>query len=80
MNLQQPVQEPFLERTFEIHVRNTSSQALDLYWENYVSIDGRVAAFADRTALPEPGTWAMMGLGLGLMAWRVRATRTRAMA
>src|SRR5690606_7340545 len=26
-------------------------------------------------AIPEPGTWAFMGLGLGLMAWRVRAKR-----
>lgn len=26
-------------------------------------------------SIPEPGTWALMGLGLGLMAWRVKATR-----
>ena len=25
--------------------------------------------------IPEPGTYALMGLGLGLMAWRVRTVR-----
>lgn len=73
---QQPVEDSFLERTFEIHVRNTSSQALDLYWTNYISIQGRVGPLVNKTALPEPGTWAMMGLGFGLMAWRVRVARS----
>ncbi|HIV72322.1 MAG TPA: PEP-CTERM sorting domain-containing protein [Candidatus Aquabacterium excrementipullorum] len=32
-------------------------------------------AFPPGAPVPEPGTWALMGLGLGLMGWRVRATR-----
>lgn len=28
-------------------------------------------------AVPEPGTWAMMLVGFGMIAWRVRASRSR---
>lgn len=43
-------------------------------------VDARVRASAGLSAyakpIPEPGTWALMALGLGVMGWRVRALRT----
>ncbi|CAH0350744.1 PEP-CTERM sorting domain-containing protein [Aquabacterium sp. CECT 9606] len=62
-----------LERTFSIHVRNASNQALTVGFTGLMSAYGSV--LPTRTLVPEPGTWALMGLGLGLMAWRVRTGR-----
>jgi hypothetical protein len=33
---------------------------------------GRITDIAPPPALPEPGTWALMGAGLALLGWRVR--------
>ncbi|GEM_PF-5235716 len=62
----------YLERHFEIRVTNTSNKALDLYFQNMVGSGTWVYAIDATSAIPEPGTWAFMGIGLGLMAWRVR--------
>jgi hypothetical protein len=42
----------------------------DLSFLVTTDLDGAIAAVA---AVPEPSSWAMMGLAAGLMAWRVRA-------
>lgn len=34
-----------------------------------------IAHEAIAAAVPEPGTWALMGLGAGLLAWRLRRER-----
>ncbi len=65
----------YLERHFEIRVTNTTNKALDLYFQNMVGSGTWVRAIDATSAIPEPGTWAFMGIGLGLMAWRVRASR-----
>jgi hypothetical protein len=39
------------------------------------ALDGVSALQASVTPVPEPGTWALMVLGLGALAWRRRAPR-----
>lgn len=68
---------PYLERSFTIHVKNASSQSLSLALTADLGVFTTVSPKLLATApIPEPGTWALMGLGLALTAWRVRATRT----
>jgi hypothetical protein len=60
-------------RSFTLTVNNTSSKSLlvSLGLNEYVS-----GYYSKATsAVPEPGTFAFMGLGLGLIAWRTRGRR-----
>lgn len=70
------------EQTFSIAMANFTSQSLngDLFLGTrseatlYVA-DPLVTEVPQVPGIPEPGTYALMGLGLGLMAWRVRTPR-----
>ena len=39
---------------------------------------GRITDIAPLPAIPEPGTWALMGAGLALLVWRARRVHTTA--
>lgn len=60
---------------FQIHVRNTSSQSVNLYMTTYLSAFASVNALQDRVPVPEPGAWALMLLGLGGVAVAARRHR-----
>ena len=65
----------YVERSFEIQVKNTSFLPVSLYFANGLRAYSSVYAIDATYAIPEPGTWALMTLGLGLMGWRVKTTR-----
>ncbi|RZI78553.1 MAG: PEP-CTERM sorting domain-containing protein [Rubrivivax sp.] len=64
---------PLLERTFSIHVKNASSQALTLRLSSTLQVSSSVIP---TTAVPESGTLVLMGLGLGFIAWRQRTRQS----
>lgn len=68
------------EQTFSIAMANFTSQALngDLFFgtrseATLYATAPLVTEVPQVPGIPEPGTYALMGLGLGLMAWRVKA-------
>lgn len=72
------------QQAFSIQLSNTTSAqyngALKLFLGSQLGIDLHDTVVVgpevpEVPSIPEPGTWALMGLGLGLMAWRVRANR-----
>lgn len=72
------------QQAFSIQLSNaTSGQytgALKLFMGSQLSLSLQdtvvvVPEVPTVPSIPEPGTWGLMGLGLGLMAWRVRAAR-----
>jgi hypothetical protein len=62
-----------LTKSFSLSVENTTGDYLTLFLSGstQASFNARVID----SVVPEPGTWALMALGLGLLAWRVRASR-----
>jgi hypothetical protein len=42
---------------------------------HYGSAPGLVLSDFQAAAVPEPGTWGLMGLGLAVLGWRARRQR-----
>lgn len=57
---------------FDLVFTNNTSMAMSGYIDSSISL---TSTLSHMTALPEPGTWALMGLGLGLLGWRVGRER-----
>ncbi|RZL00961.1 MAG: PEP-CTERM sorting domain-containing protein [Rubrivivax sp.] len=64
-----------VSKTFTLTATNNSAFTQDVYLvfttESWVSW----SRTPDNLNIPEPSTYALMGLGMGLMAWRVRTAR-----
>ena len=67
------------EQAFSIQMSNDTSQSLDgnMFFgaRSEASLFATAPLVTEVPGIPEPGTYALMGLGLGLMAWRVKAHR-----
>ena len=63
-----------VNETFSLTIRNPFDQQMRVALASTLSSSSTLVGIAG--LVPEPGTWALMGLGLGLMAWRVRASRS----
>lgn len=64
-----------VDQTFSITIRNTSSQNMLARWGGNTFAEAYWVGKVDPGVpppVPEPGTWALMGLGLGFIAWRVK--------
>lgn len=59
-------------QAFSLTFQNTGTQSLEVRLYSRLFTQGDVSRAG---LVPEPGTYALMALGLGLMAWRVRAAR-----
>ncbi len=73
----------FMDRTAELGTPfggfTLSAFGEDAAGNLYVmGLDGNVYRFAAAAAVPEPATWASLGLGLGFLAWWSRRRRVRA--
>ncbi|MHB8531061.1 MAG: PEP-CTERM sorting domain-containing protein, partial [Caulobacteraceae bacterium] len=61
-------------------ISNLRGDAID--WVKVSNPDGfmklKLEEFLPASGVPEPGTWAMMTLGIGALGWRMRRRRTLA--
>jgi hypothetical protein len=64
-----------LTRSFTLTATNNTAFSQDIYLVLTTGSQVRWIPTPDNPAIPEPSTYVLMGLGLSLMAWRVRTAR-----